>query len=139
MSKKAKCLTPFCRNSSTGRKYCSTCRSRKTREADPIRYAYNTTKSNAKHRRKRFELTFEQFKAFCYKEDYIRGKGRTKESFTIDCIINELGYVEGNIRVLPLVENARKGAKYLYYDWATGYATVQKIVRDNADNWDELD
>jgi hypothetical protein len=136
---KRKCITPRCRNKTSRGFCCSTCRARKTREADPIRYAYTTSKNNAKRRGKIFELTFEQFKAFFYKYDYIKGKGRTKESFTIDCIINDLGYVEGNIRILPLVDNARKGVKMLSYDWQTNYATVLRIARDNADNWDELD
>lgn len=137
---KKRCLTPGCRKKTSAGKHCPTCRVRKSRAADPVRYAYNTTKHNAKRRGKPFELTFEQFKAFCYREDYIQGKGKTKESLSIDCIINELGYVEGNIRALPLAENARKGCKkILHYDWQTGYATVQKIARDNADNWDEID
>lgn len=57
------------------------------------------------------------------------GKGRSRTSYTIDCIVNELGYVEGNIRVLPKHENSAKGTKsILEYDWQTRQARVNKIV-----------
>jgi hypothetical protein len=135
---KRKCLTPRCRNDPKDRRYCSTCRSRKSRAADPVKASYLAIKNRAKQRGKPFELTLDYFREFCYKYDYIKGKGKTKESFSIDCIINDLGYVEGNIRVLPLGDNSRKGAKILSYDYLTGYATVMNIVRNNADNWDEL-
>lgn len=87
------------------------------READLMRYSYDTLKSNATRRGKPFELTFEEFKMFCYLTAYHIGKGRTKVSYTVDCIINELGYIASNIRSIPKGENSRKGTKTLVYDW----------------------
>lgn len=117
------CLTKYCKNKKI-KGFCSTCRSRKSRENDPEKYAYNTTKANAKRRRKPFTITFEYFKQFCYEYNYIQGKGKTATSLSIDCKINDLGYVEGNIRGLPLGENSRKGTKVLDYDWNTKTARV---------------
>lgn len=87
---------------------------------------YHITKSNATRRGKPFTLTPEQFAEFCYKTDYIAGKGRTKTSLSIDRMINELGYVAGNIAPLPLGLNSKKKTKSLIYDWRDGYAKVVK-------------
>jgi hypothetical protein len=89
-----------------------------------LKAAYYLLKSNAKRRNKFFDLTLKEFTEFCREYDYIRGKGKTKTSFTVDCIINSLGYTKGNLQVLPLVENSRKGKKVLEYDYQSGHAHV---------------
>lgn len=43
-----------------------------------------------------FTISFEYFKQFCYETNYMWGKGRTKNAFSVDRIIEELGYIEGN-------------------------------------------
>lgn len=134
---KKKCETKYCKNRTTSTK-CSTCRSRISRKNDPVRYSYITTKNNAKRRGKPFTLTLAYFRKFCYETNYIQGKGKTKTSYSIDCIENEKGYVEGNIRILPLGDNSRKGTKTLSYDYQTGYATVldsRAMVVDAGDNY----
>jgi hypothetical protein len=84
-------------------------------------YAYDALKHNAKRRGKPFDLTFEQFKKFCVKTNYMQGKGRTKDSYSIDRIKEHLGYIEGNIQVLPVGKNKKK---HLEYDWRTRTAKV---------------
>ena len=77
-------------------------------------------------------MTFEDFKELCYETDYIRGKGRSSTSLSVDKIIDELGYVKGNIRVISVADNSRKelerrrAKKVLVYDPQTKWATVRK-------------
>lgn len=147
MAKRLKCSTPHCRRYAIkGRKICGTCKSRKSREANPIRYAYQTLKDNAKRRGHIFKISYEYFVAFCTKTLVLHGRGRTSESYHIDKIIDELGYVEGNIQVLTnrenvLKEHARRKAEQLLqaekaelrqikvYDWQT--KTGRYIYRSN--------
>jgi len=81
-------------------------------ETNPLGYTYSLLKQNAKRRRKRFVLTIEQFKAFCDEHNYLALKGKTATSLSIDCIINEIGYEHGNLQVLTLSANSRKGCGY---------------------------
>lgn len=105
--------------------FCNTCKSKRYRKQNPIRYAYNNLKSNAKRRGIKFDLDFEYFRAFCYRTKYIQNKGITHDSYTIDRKINKRGYVKGNIRIMTLADNAKKGTKKLNYDWHTRTAKYQ--------------
>lgn len=89
-----------------------------------MRAAFVTLRYNATRRRKPFTITFEDFVEFCYKTNYMAGRGRTKTSYSIDCIINALGYVRGNLQRLTLLENATKNNRVLVYDYNTKYARV---------------
>jgi hypothetical protein len=80
---------------------------------NPVMYAYHNLKTNAKRRGHKFALTFEYFVKWCKETNYIDTKGRTSKAATIDRIIDELGYVDGNIQVLTLAENIRKF--YVHY------------------------
>lgn len=91
-----------------------------------MRASYDILKFNARRREKPFSITFEYFKKFCYETAYMAGKGRTAQSFSVDCEINELGYVEGNLTLRTVAENARKGVRILVYDWEHDYAYVIK-------------
>lgn len=94
---------------------CSTCRARKTREADPVRYSYNNRKANAKRRGKPFTITLDYYREFCVKVNLFGLKrGRHGDSYTVDCIINDLGYVEGNLQIMTNTDNVKK---YFTYDW----------------------
>ena len=125
MQRRNKCKTPYCRNKTVGgRKHCSTCRCRKSREKNPLAYAYHNLKSSARKRNKPFTITIEYFAQFCTEYNYLAGKGRSKTCLSVDCIINELGYVPGNLRTLPMGENSAKGTKVLEYDWETKFARV---------------
>lgn len=131
--KKGKCQTKYCRREAKG-KFCSTCRSRKCRERDPYRYAFNNIRNRAKQRGLAFTITFEEFKRFCIRTKYIAGKGRAAESFTIDRIYNNVGYHIDNIQVLTKSQNIRK--LHLSYDWEHKIATVMKPVEieDDTEN-----
>jgi hypothetical protein len=122
---KPKCNTKFCRNAAAHhRKFCNTCVSKKKRAKNPVRYAYDVLKMNAKRRGKHFGITFKEFQKFARRSDYLAGKGRRKESYTIDRIDNSKGYVIGNLQILTLSQNSKKANRVLYYDYKTKYATV---------------
>jgi hypothetical protein len=115
--KRVKCITRQCRNSvASAGKSCSTCRSRKCRKADPVRYAFNNIRNRAKQRNILFTITLEQFRTWCHKVKYIGLKGRSSESYTIDRKHNDLGYHLDNIQVMTNRENVKK---YFMYDWRT--------------------
>lgn len=106
-----------------GRAECNPCRNTRRRSADPVRTAWENLKSNAKKRGKIFTITLGYFRRFCRRSDYMAGKGRTAESYTVDRIREDLGYVPGNLQVLKNAENVRK-YRYLVYDWQTGVGIV---------------
>ena len=116
MIKKQKpCKTKHCRNKVTSRNYCGSCRNRKSRLKDPVKYAYTTLKNNAKRRNKCFTITLDQFRAWCHKVNFIGLKrGRDKDSFSVDRRIEAEGYTPDNIQPLTLSSNVKK---YLHYDW----------------------
>jgi len=123
---KLKCETKYCKNKARkGRKICSTCDKRRWRCRYPMKAAYQTLRYNATRRRKPFTITFADFEKFCYEFNYMAGKGRSRTSFTVDCIINAFGYVPGNIQSLSRSDNSRKGTKTLIYDYRNPeYTTV---------------
>lgn len=84
--------------------------------------------ANAKRRNKPCYLSFEDFKDFCVETNYMAGKGRTKKSYSIDCIINDLGYIRGNLQRLSLSDNSKKGTKRLHYNWETREASVETVT-----------
>lgn len=111
-----KCVTRYCRNSAReGRSICRTCESRKRREKDPVRAAFDNLRSNTKRRKKEFTITLEEFEKFCAETEYMFGKGRTATSYHIDRIDPEKGYSIDNIRVLTNSENVKRHRKYLKY------------------------
>jgi len=123
--KRMKCETPKCKNKPKKHsRYCYKCLSRQYRERNPMKAAYYLLRSNAKRRGHEFNLTFDEFKLFCYKTDYIVGKGRTKESYSIDRIDPRIGYTYSNLRMLTVSDNSKKGAKILQYDWQSKIAYV---------------
>lgn len=100
-----------------------------------MKASFQTLRQNTRRREKMqgrpkpFTITFEDFKEFCYETNYMAGKGRNKLSYSIDCIIEELGYVPGNLQKLTvsgnsLKEQARRKNKVLVYDWESKTATV---------------
>lgn len=127
------CVTNGCKNRC--KQYgtvCSSCASRVYRQNHPVRYAYNTLKTNAKRRGKEFTITFEYFQQFCYETNYIAGKGRSKISYSVDRIDESKGYVPGNLQVLSLSENIKK---YLKYDFQNKTAIVEKQIKNEKDEW----
>lgn len=96
------------------------------RKNNPVRYAFNNLKGSAKRRGKYFDLTLQQFIRFCVKYQYIKKKGKTIDSFTVDCIEADKGYTYSNIQSLRLQDNARK--KRLDYDWQYKTASVSDCI-----------
>ena len=109
-----RCQALRCDRKTHGRKLCSTHRAQKSREADPVRYAYTSLKNNAKRRDILFTITLAQFRKFCRKVKYIGFSGRSADSYTIDRIYNNLGYHIDNIKVMTKADNIKK---YFTYDW----------------------
>lgn len=109
-----KCKTKYCRRKARkGGKDCNTCHSRKVRANNPIRAAYRAKKSDAKKRGKHFDISLDYFAELVLSSGYIEGKGRTKESLHLHRIIEEKGYVEGNIKVVTNEQNRAAYVEYL--------------------------
>ena len=130
------CSIQNCKHKARG-KYCYMHEKRLYRAKYPMKAAYQNLRSNAKRRKKIFTLTLEQFEAFCIKTLYLFGKGKTRESFSIDCIIESKGYTADNIRVLTLAANTTKEnvrRRIFDYDWEskTGYVYDSPIVKQVA-------
>ena len=94
-----------------------------------MKAAFETLKYNVTRRNKErpieaaipFDLTFNDFKAFCKKTKYLKGKGKTKDSYSIDRINDDPekgyhGYRKDNIQKLTLSENSIKRHLKTYYD-----------------------
>lgn len=109
---------------------CGTCANKAWREKDPVKTSYVNLKHNAKRRGKVFTITLAYFRRFCYRTDYIAGKGRTADSWTVDRIKEWLGYVPGNLQKLKNGDNTRK---YLEYCWQTKEAKVISVGRKSDD------
>jgi hypothetical protein len=123
------CDEPRCRRKAKkARKKCGTCITQLWRKKNPMKASYVTLRYNAKRRGVPFTITWEYFKRFCYKTNYIAGKGRSALSFSIDRDKNHLGYVPGNIKVMYKGLNSAKSdkpiTKKLVYDWHTKHAIV---------------
>jgi len=73
-----------------------------------MRYAYNTLKQNAKRRGKVFLLSWSDFLTFAFATHYLNRKGKSRDSFSIDRIENERGYVPDNLRLVTVAENSAK-------------------------------
>lgn len=118
-----KCKTDKCTNLKGKRSpLCNTCRHRKEKERDELRYHYGIHKRNAKRRGIEFTISLEYFKDFAVKEELLHGKGRTATSWTIDRKDETLGYIEGNIQKLQNKDNVKKSwvhrrQKRIDYDW----------------------
>lgn len=106
-----KCPVKFCRNlvrESNHSDVCAKHASQRFKENHPLRYSYNKLKQRAKERGKVFTLTDEYYEALAVLSGYADQRGKSADSLSLDRIDNRLGYIEGNVRVITLSENARK-------------------------------
>ena len=132
--RKGNCVASGCRNKhAQNRNYCWTCVKRKYAKDNPIRYAYQSLRNNAKTRKKEFDLTFNEFKKFCSKTKILLGRGIQKDSLHIDRIDESKGYTIDNIQVLTNSENVKK---IRHYDWIMKYGYTTIIKPDNLDKSD---
>lgn len=105
------------------RSKCNTCVKRAQIASNPMKYAFYNLRTNAKRRNIFFDLKFEDFQEFCFETSYMQGKGKTASSYSVDRIIESLGYTKGNLQVLTLAENTQKEnerRKRLVCHWETG-------------------
>lgn len=106
---KSLCCAYRCKNARPKKdRFCPKHRKRFEKETRPLQYTYNALKSNARRRKKPFNLTIEEFEKFCDETDYLRLKGKHKNNLTIDRIRSDRGYEIGNIQVLTHFENSGK-------------------------------
>lgn len=122
-----KCLTKHCRKNKKQGNYCYSCVMRKYAAKNPVKYAYIVLRQNAKRRGHEFTITFSEFEEFCTKTSILLGRGRTKDSYSIDRIRENEGYVPGNLQVLTVSENTKKYSKWVKYDYQTKYGTTVKV------------
>ena len=93
---------------------CSKCRSRQFRREHPAMAHFLDLKNRAKQRGHEFTITFEYYyKTVWLDSGYAEKHGKTKECLSVDRKENHKGYVEGNLQVLTVSENARK--RYVPY------------------------
>ncbi|MDO7849919.1 hypothetical protein Q5H92_26405 [Hymenobacter sp. M29] len=107
------CKTPGCcrqayRAKSGSFAYCNPCRAEREKARDLVAWAYRKLKSNAKGRGCFFDLTLDEFRAFCYETQILLGRGRTAQSYHVDRIIDADGYTAGNLQKLTNTENLAK-------------------------------
>lgn len=131
------CSTKYCKNITKSGKRCATCKNRDYRLRNPLKYAYQTLKDNAKRRKKVFSLTFEEFKDLCTETQYMKKKGVFRTSYHLDRIDEETGYVKGNIQILQNHENVTKYLKYRYCPFFRKmifHTEVHKTTKDHPDS-----
>lgn len=129
-----KCKTKYCSRKVHALELCQRCYNREYRKKNILKSSYQILKDNAKRRKKDFNLTFDEFCEFCSKTKYISGKGRSRDSFTIDREDETKGYTADNIRILSNRENIRK---YLDYKWngvKMEFTTKQYRENKNSNN-----
>lgn len=127
------CETKGCRKkkAKTGR-YCYSCLKNRYKARHPERYAYSVLKNNAKRRGKQFEISFEYFKKFAKRTEYMAGKGITKTGLHIDRKKEELGYIPGNLQAITNSENIKKYLKYEYdrKGKPTGFKLAKSVINN---------
>jgi hypothetical protein len=114
----AKCKTKYCRREAKSR-YCYRCEHAHKKERNPYRYWFGVLRRNAARRGKFFGLTFDYWVKWCDDTGYLAIKGRRRNEASVDCIKNELGYIDGNIRPLTVGDNASKGTKNVQWNYIT--------------------
>ena len=99
--------------------------SKEYRINNPLKYSFQTLKDNAKRRGKEFKLTFNEFKKFAIKTDYLNKKGISAQAYHIDRIDEAKGYTVENIRIVTNSENVKKYIRFKYRDqYGAAFETV---------------
>lgn len=96
-----------------------------------MKAAYQTLKYNATRRGLPFTITYKDFEKFALKTKLMTNRGRGKESYTVDRIDGQLGYVPGNLQVLTLSDNGYKGYMERVIYWEEGTGMRSKVLRGN--------
>jgi len=107
--KRGVCKHSGCKNPCRiGKSDCNTCKTRKGRLANKVRYAYEMVKRSAAKRLIPFNLSYDEFVEFDKKTGYVDRMGRSPDDLTIDRIDSARGYEVGNIRALTYTQNVSK-------------------------------
>ncbi len=107
------CAVLFCRRakrSNLGGSVCSRCGTLLWRLNNPIRCRYNNLRASAKKRKIAFDLSYEDFTAFCHLHRYHETSGTNPGDIQIDRENPLLGYTLANIRPMEMLENSTKGS-----------------------------
>lgn len=138
MKPTSKCATKYCRGVRQKRsRFCCSCEYQHKVEKNPVRVSYQNLKSHATARGIEFSLTLDEFTQWYREEDFIKGKGSTAKSYTVDRIRSEFGYHIWNIQKLTRRDNSSKGrrdVKVRYYDWQSKTAYVYKLQPHEVDD-----
>lgn len=130
-----KCASKRCRGRVASRAChsdkCAKCKMRIWNEKYPLQRAFHNLRSHAKERGKDFSLTFDQFKVFAEKTDYMARRGKTSLSLSIDRIENSKGYHFDNIQAITLRENSRK--QFVPYFRQYMESTIDQTSREIGD------
>lgn len=133
-SRSNKCETFNCRNSrGKQRRLCYSCTKKKYADKNPVKYAYQVLRGNAKRRGHKFTITLQEFIRFCVKTKILMGRGRTKDCYSIDRIDESKGYEPGNMQILTVSENRLKYTKHVKYDWETRHGSTVKVFESKED------
>ena len=104
------CSTPFCiRKRDKHRTVCHRCKKRRDIELHPLKYKFYNLRTHARQRGKEFTLTLAQFEEVIAGSGYVEKTGHGRNALTIDRINHKLGYIAGNIRVIPKYQNSSNG------------------------------
>lgn len=121
-----KCATKYCRKQAGNGRYCYHHERENRKQKNPYRYWFGVYRRNANRRAlaagngKFWCVTYDYWVQYCDETGFLAIKGRHRGEASLDCIINELGYIDGNIRPLTVEDNAAKGVKYVDYNPVTG-------------------
>jgi len=85
---------------------------RKRKQIDPVAVRYNQFRINSRKRNLENSVTLEEFRNFCYKNNYIITKGRRGQNATIDRRCNIHGYHIWNMCIKTNRANASKGNRF---------------------------
>ena len=105
-----KCDTKFCRGRvlpTSHSPYCSKCRSRRFKQAHPLKYSFIKLRARARERGHDFALTFGEYEQFAITTGYAEQKGKTALSLSINRKNPAVGYVAHNIEAVTLSQNSR--------------------------------
>lgn len=109
----------------------STKQTRSWKQRNPLRYAYQTLKDNAKRRGKEFALTIDEFAQFCYRYKYLGKKGRESDGYGVDRRDESKGYTLDN---MCIKRNGNNTKKFKLYEWRTKQAQVVTYEEDESEN-----
>lgn len=119
------CLTPYCKNRVPFKGHCTKCRSKKWREANPIKYSFYNLRGRARRDGIPFTITYEQFFDWSYKVGYVgMKKGRGANARSVDRRYNDIGYHIDNIQVMKKRDNV---IKYFSYDFRLKKVAVYEL------------